>query len=347
MPSRGPMLGFNWQLKAVTPFTHDPHPPDTRARTLYYPPMTLDQLRIFVAVAQHEHVTQAARDLNLTQSATSAAIAALEGRYETKLFDRIGRRIALTGAGRLFLIEAKAVLQRAGAAETMLADIAALKRGPLNLAASQTVGNYLLPRLLHRYRSRYPGIALSLSLGNTETVAALIHDGAADLGFIEGEIDDPVLAVRPVAEDRLALVVAVGHPWATKPPKGPEDFRNASWICREPGSGTRSVLEAALPALGIARQDLRIALELPSNEAVCAAVEAGAGVTIISRLVVGRALTAGLLVAIAVELPRRSFSILRHKERYVTVASSAFVELAAETLSTIDSADPAVVDAVF
>ena len=134
--------------------------------------MTLEQLRIFVAVAEHEHVTQAARDLNLTQSATSAAIAALEGRYETKLFDRIGRRIALTEAGRMFLIEAKAVLQRAGAAETMLADFAGLKRGALSLAASQTVGNYWLPRLLHRYRSRYPGIALSLSLGNTETVAA-------------------------------------------------------------------------------------------------------------------------------------------------------------------------------
>ena len=88
--------------------------------------MTLEQLRIFVAVAEHEHVTQAARDLNLTQSATSAAIAALEGRYATKLFDRIGRRIALTEVGRLFLIEAKAVLQRASAAETMLADL----RGP-------------------------------------------------------------------------------------------------------------------------------------------------------------------------------------------------------------------------
>jgi DNA-binding transcriptional LysR family regulator len=206
--------------------------------------MTLDQLRIFVAVAEHEHVTQAARDLNLTQSATSAAIAALEGRYATRLFDRIGRRIALTEAGRLFLIEAKAVLQRASAAETMLADLAGLKRGALSLAASQTVGNYWLPRMIHRYRSRYPGIALSLSLGNTETVAALVHDGAADLGFIEGEIDNPVLTVRPVAEDRLVLVVAPGHPWASKPPKSPEDFRSASWICRERGSGTRSILEA-------------------------------------------------------------------------------------------------------
>jgi DNA-binding transcriptional LysR family regulator len=296
--------------------------------------MTLEQLRIFVVVAEHEHVTQAARDLDMTQSATSAAIAALEGRYGIKLFDRIGRRIALTEAGRQFLLEAKAVLQRASAAETVLADLAGLKRGALSLAASQTVGNYWLPRVIQRYRALYPGISLSLSLGNTETVAVLVHDGAADLGFIEGEIDDPVLTVRLAAEDRLMLVVAPGHPWARTPPKSPEDFRTASWICRERGSGTRSILEAALPALGIAREDLRIGLELPSNEAVCTAVEAGEGATIISRLVAERALAAGLLVAIAVDLPRRNFSILRHKERYVTAASSAFVDLAMEEYSS-------------
>jgi DNA-binding transcriptional LysR family regulator len=129
------------------------------------------------------------------------------------------------------------------------------------------------------------------------------------------------------------LVVAPSHPWARNPPRSPDDFRSASWVCRERGSGTRSILEAALPALGIAREDLRIGLELPSNEAVCTAVEAGEGVTIISRLVAERALAAGLLVAIAVDLPRRNFSILRHKERYITAASSAFVDLAAETLS--------------
>ena len=210
--------------------------------------MTLEQLRIFVAVAEHEHVTQAARDLNLTQSATSAAIAALEGRYATKLFDRIGRRIALTEAGRLFLIEAKAVLQRARAAETVLADFAGLKRGALSLAASQTVGHYWLPRVIHRYRSRYPGIALSLSLGNTETVAALVHDGAADLGFIEGEIDDPVLIVRPVAEDRLVLVVAPDHPWARKPPKSPAGIPHR--IMDLPGARLRNAVDSRSGAAG-------------------------------------------------------------------------------------------------
>jgi DNA-binding transcriptional LysR family regulator len=296
--------------------------------------MTLEQLRIFVAVAEHEHVTQAARHLNLTQSATSAAVAALEQRYATKLFDRIGRRIALTDAGRLFLIEARAVLARSTAAETVLADLAGLKRGHLSLAASQTVGNYWLPKLMHRFQGSYPGIDLKLSLGNTETVAEQVHEGLADIGFIEGEIDDPALTVRHVAEDRLVLVVSPDHAWAHEQPRSPKDFAAARWICREPGSGTRAVLEAALPALGMERKQLQIALELPSNEAVCAAVEAGAGVTIFSRLVAERALKAGSLVPVTVDLPRRNFSILRHKERYVTQVSAAFHDLAVAAETT-------------
>jgi DNA-binding transcriptional LysR family regulator len=296
--------------------------------------MTLEQLRIFVAVAEHEHVTQAARHLSLTQSATSAAVAALESRYATKLFDRIGRRIALTDAGRLFLIEARAVLARSTAAETVLADLAGLTRGHLSLAASQTVGNYWLPKLMHRFQVSYPGIELKLSLGNTETVAAEVHEGLADIGFIEGEIDDPALTVRHVAEDRLVLVVAPDHAWARAEPQSARDFAAARWICREPGSGTRAVLEAALPALGMERSQLHIALELPSNEAVCAAVEAGAGVTIFSRLVAERALKAGSLIAVAADLPKRNFSILRHKERYVTQVSAAFYDLAVTPRNT-------------
>ena len=296
--------------------------------------MTLEQLRIFVAVAEHEHVTQAARHLNLTQSATSAAVAALEQRYATKLFDRIGRRIALTDAGRLFLVEARAVLARSTAAETVLADLAGLKRGHLSLAASQTVGNYWLPKLMHQFQLSYPGIDLKLSLGNTETVAGQVHEGLADIGFIEGEIDDPALTVRHVAEDKLVLVVSPNHAWAQRRPQSPKDFAAARWICREPGSGTRAVLEAALPTLGMERDQLQIALELPSNEAVCAAVEAGAGVTIVSRLVAERALKAGSLIPVTADLPRRNFSVLRHKERYVTQVSAAFHDLAVAAQST-------------
>ena len=126
--------------------------------------MTLEQLRIFVAVAEKQHVTQAAGELNLTQSATSAAIAALEARYGIKLFDRIGRGIVLTQTGRDFLIEARAVLARAKAAAQVLNDLAGLKRGSLTIAASQTVGNYWLPGRIHAFHTAHPGIDLHLTI---------------------------------------------------------------------------------------------------------------------------------------------------------------------------------------
>jgi len=291
--------------------------------------MTLEQLRIFVAVAEREHVTQAARDLNLTQSAVSAAVTALEERHDTKLFDRIGRRIALTQAGRLFLTEARAVLARAAAAETMLADLTGLKRGSLALAASQTVGNYWLPPLMARFRSDHPGITLSLTIGNTETVAAMVRESVVDVGFVEGDIDEPALTITPVAEDELVLVVSA----ARMPPKRAAAPRAADlvampWVFRERGSGTRALLEQALKKQGIAAPDLNVVLELPSNEAVRRAVEAGAGATVLSRMVVEASVASGALAILDFAVPPRRFLALRHKERTPTQAERAFFALA-------------------
>ena len=289
--------------------------------------MTLEQLRIFVAVAELEHMTRAAETLNLTQSATSAAIAALETRYAVKLFDRIGRRIELTDAGRLFVVEARAVLARASAAETVLADFADLSKGSLALAASQTVGNYWLPPLIHRYQQQYPGITLSLRIGNTEQVAAWVIEGSADLGLIEGDIDEPALAVQPVADDELVLVVGAAHPWAKKRTVALRDLKTIRWVLREHGSGTRAVFESALAKFGVAAGDLDVALELPSNEAVRSAVAAGAGATVISKLVVTALLKTRALFALDLPLEKRRFSILRHKERYQTQAVREFYRL--------------------
>lgn len=290
--------------------------------------MTLEQLRIFVAVAEREHVTQAAKQLNLTQSATSAAVSALEARYATKLFDRVGRRIALTQAGRLFLVEAKAVLARVAAAEKVLADLAGLERGSLTIGASQTAGNYWLPEIIHRYQSRFPGVSVALKIGNTETVAADVEDGSADLGFIEGEIDNPVLSVTPVADDEMVLVVAPDHPLAKRPARPLAQIAQARWIVREAGSGTRAILESAVAKLGVDPKSLDIAIELPSNEAVRGAVVAGSGITILSRLVVTAPLKAKTLVALDLQLPERKFFVLRHKERYFTRAEREFITIA-------------------
>jgi DNA-binding transcriptional LysR family regulator len=289
--------------------------------------MTLEQLRIFVAVAECEHVTRAAAALNLTPSAVSAAIAALETRHATRLFDRIGRRIALTQGGRAFLSEARAVLARAASAETMLAELAGLARGSLALAASQTVANYWLPPLMARYRASYPGIALSLTIGNTDTVAAMVEEGRVDLGFVEGSIDKSDLIVTPVAEDRLVITALAAL--AAKCPKRlrREALIALPWVFRERGSGTRAWFEAALAKLDILPSDLEIVLELPSNEAVCRAVAAGAGAAALSRLAVEAELAAGRLVALPYDLPQREFTALRHKDRDSAGAQRAFLDL--------------------
>lgn len=289
--------------------------------------MTLEQLRIFVAVAERQHMTQAAAEINITQSAASAAIATLEARYGIKLFNRVGRRIELTETGRTFLGEARAVLARAATAERALADLAGLKRGSLNLYASQTIANYWLPPLMKQFQDNYPEIKLHLTAANTEQVATATRDGLADLGFVEGAIDDPHLSCRPVEGDRLVIVVSAGHPLAKKKKLKAEDLKQTKWVLREPGSGTRAEFEAALKTFALTIADLNVVLELPSNEAVRAAVEAGAGATAVSNLVAEAGLRSGMLTSPDFPLPQRHFLVLHHKERYVSRAQMALLEL--------------------
>jgi DNA-binding transcriptional LysR family regulator len=293
--------------------------------------MTLEQLRIFVEVAERQHLTQAAGVLALTPSAVSAAIKTLEERYGTPLFDRVGRRIVLSEAGRLFLVEARRTLASARAAELTLAELGGLKRGSLALHASQTIASYWLPPLLVRFRQAYPAIDLHVAVANTQDVAQAVAQGEADLGFVEGAIDVPawaaVLVGDVVAQDRMAVVVASGHPWADGRPLGPDDLLAAQWVLREEGSGTRSAFAAALAGRGVAIGALRVALALPSNEAVRAAVMAGPFATAVSELVVASHLQAGVLARANVVLPARDFHVLRHRERYTSKAAAAFAAL--------------------
>ena len=289
--------------------------------------MTLEQLRIFVAVAQRQHMTEAAKALGLTQSAASAAIAALEEHYDTKLFHRIGRGIALTEEGRRFLDEARAVLARAEAAEQVLSEMTGLKHGVLRVQASQTVGDYWLPRYLVDFRAAYPGIRLELTIGNTEHAAAAVQDGAADLGFVEGKVSDPRLTIREIARDRLMLVVGARHPWAERRRISPGDLLATPWILREKGSGTRAMFEQALADFGIDPAMLNILIELPSNEAVRSAVIAGEAATVLSASVLVAALEADLLNAPSLALPERAFYVVTHKERHISRAAAALLKI--------------------
>jgi DNA-binding transcriptional LysR family regulator len=289
--------------------------------------MTLDQLRIFVAVAERLHMTQAARELNITQSAASAAVAALETRYGVPLFHRVGRHIELTEAGALFLTEAKAVLARAAAAERALFDLAGMKRGALSIHASQTISNYWLPPFIHRFRELYPEVSIRLAIGNTEQAVNAVLDGSADLGLIEGETSEPELLGFELEGDEMVLAVGMQHPWAGRRDVEPEELLHTTWALREPGSGTRAIFEKALAGFGLKMSDLKLALELPSNEALIAAVQSGAGATVISALAASLALKAGMLWRVEFDLPGRRFHALRHRQRYLSHAGRAFLEL--------------------
>lgn len=289
--------------------------------------MTLEQLRIFLAVAEREHVTRAAETLNLTQSAVSGAISALETRHGVKLFHRIGRRIELTEAGRVLIDQARVILSNVHTAETAMADLSDIRRGTLTVFASQTIASYWLPRHLIEFNGRYPQIDLRLEVGNTAQCTQAIIAGVADLGFIEGGIDEPSVSIEVIATDRLVIIVGVHHPWAKNPPQRMQDLGQSRWVLRERGSGTRSSFETALHGMQVDPNALRIAIELPSNEALCAAVEASQFATAVSATVAQSGISAGRLVQVPFELPDRSFSLIRHRERHRTRSSEAFREI--------------------
>jgi DNA-binding transcriptional LysR family regulator len=289
--------------------------------------MTLDQLRLFVAVAERMHVTRAAEALNITQSAASSSIAALEASLDTRLFDRIGRGIALTEAGQRLLPEAKAVLARLGQAVQVLDDLQGLRRGHLALHASQTIAGYWLPPLMHRFREAWPQVTLSLVIGNTAQVARAVLDGDADMGFVEGTVSDPLLVQIPVAADRLVLVVDAHHGQAAKAPMAAHDLAALRWVLRERGSGTRQVFEDAMAQFGVDPAGLDVRMELPSNEAVRAAVEAGAGATVISSQVARAGLASGTLAELPFAFPDRPFTLLRHADRHRSRAAATLLEM--------------------
>jgi DNA-binding transcriptional LysR family regulator len=158
-------------------------------------------------------------------------------------------------------------------AERVLEEFGGLKRGRLNIQASQTIASYWLPLRLAEYRKAYPRIDVKVSAGNTQQVARAVLEGRAEIGFAEGQVDDPAFEISRVGADRLIVVVAANHPWANLKRLQVKDIISGEWVLREPGSGTRSEFEAALRARGIDTAQLNVALELPSNDAVCVAVQ--------------------------------------------------------------------------
>ena len=289
--------------------------------------LTLRQLQIFQAVAQRGTTGAAADRVALSQSAASAALNELERGLGAPLFDRVGKRLVLNEAGRALLPAASAVLDGAQGIESRFAAGSGSTLRDLNLFASSTVGNYVLPRVLARYLPLDRGVRLTLQIGNTTDAVRAVREFATDLGFIEGPCHDPDVVVTPWLRDELVVVAAPGHPLAAALRKGPlpiDRLRDAAWLLREPGSGTREAVEQLLLTT---LPNLRSVWTLGSSEAIETAVIEGVGISCLSSAVVRDSLAAKRLVVLATDLPPlvRHFALIHHRDKLLSQPLREFV----------------------
>lgn len=276
--------------------------------------ITIDRLRIFLAAAEQMHFTCAAEVLYMTQSSVSSAIQNLEEHYGLKLFDRIGRHIEITAAGRLLKIEAQKILEQVNLTERGLRELNNLQRGELKLGASLTIGNYWLPNKISEFKRQYPGIEIYCTLGNTAEIITGTVDGQFDLGFVEGKVNSSALEaldIETIGSDRLLIVVGQSHPWFSTARVSLTALTQTPWVMREPGSGTRSVFEQVLREWGIDPRDLNVVLAMSSGEMVKAVVEDGVGVTAISKLMIQKELQLNRLRSVQIEDLEASTQITR------------------------------------
>ncbi|HLO47751.1 MAG TPA: LysR substrate-binding domain-containing protein [Kamptonema sp.] len=302
--------------------------------------MTLDQLRIFIAVAENLHFSRAAEELYITQPAVSAAVQSLEEQYGVKLFHRIGRRIEITEAGKLLQGESQKIIDQVTLTERGLRELNDLQRGELKLGSSLTIGNYWLPEKISLFKRQYPGITVKCTLANTEEICFGTATGLFDLGLVEGNVKASLkvsLEEEVVGGDRLLIVVGKSHPWFDASEISLTEIPTTAWVMRESGSGTQQSFEQALLNWGIDLSQLNIILVLNSGEMVKAIIESGVGAAGISELMVNKELQLGTLRSLLIKDDRNGFSQtveitrpflkLKHRQRFQTRLVRAFEEM--------------------
>ncbi|GAA2102344.1 LysR family transcriptional regulator [Streptomyces albiaxialis] len=259
----------------------------------------LGALELLLAVARLGSLGRAARETGVSQPAASGRIRSMEAQLGVTLLERSPRGSRLTPAGTLVTDWARRIVEAAEAFDAGVAALRDRRDSRLTVAASMTIAEYLLPSWLIALRTARPDTAVSLRAGNSAAVAALLLGGEADLGFVEGTGIPSGLDGTVIAHDRLLVVAAPGHPWARRrKPLAPAELAGARLILREPGSGTRQVLDVALDAYGGLAAPL---LELASTTAVKAAAVSGAGPSVLSELAVGDELSARQLIEVPVD----------------------------------------------
>ena len=244
------------------------------------------RLKVFRSVCEHLSFRRAAEELHLSQPAITQQVKALEDELGTRLFDRTGGHVVLTAAGRILKKRAAELADLAARTQEELAALSGEHSGLLSAGASTSIAQYVLPRMLGGFKRQHPKVKLQIRSGNTEQVVEWLVEGRIGIGLIEGPALRKDLRVEAFMEDELVLLFPAVHPWSKRKELTVADLKDAPFLLRERGSGTRRVLEQALEKAGLKMREIDVAMELDSSEAIISSVEMGLGIGFVTRAAV-------------------------------------------------------------
>ena len=275
------------------------------------------RLQVFHSVARLLSFTKAAEELHMTQPAVTFQVRQLEEQFNTRLFDRTHNRISLTDAGRRVYECAEKIFVLYSEMDNAVRELTGDVSGVLILGASTTIAEYMLPVLLGDFKQSHPDVTIRLKVANTDGIVSMVENNEIDLGVVEAPVNNKNLVVEVCRTDQLVLIVPPGHELASEQSVPIQRLMDYPFICREEGSGTREVMIEAMNAAGVSNNDLNLAMELGSLEAIKGAVEAGMGVSILSKATLSKELKLGTLVAVNLEPPMmRPFSFVHQKQKF-------------------------------
>lgn len=290
--------------------------------------MNYEKLKTFLVVAEKKSFSEAAKLLFVTQPTITAQIKALEEELGTKLFERTTKKVEMTQSATILLNYAREIIRLNDTAFKEIMEIEDKVYGELSMGCSFTIGEYILPDFLKRFKEMYPLIQISVDITNSTNIVSNIKDQRIDIGLIETPIEDSAIIVEPFLEDELILIASPSYFSSKGITISVDKLKELPLIIREKGSGTRTVANQYLKQSGINEEDLNIVMELGSTEAIKSAVESGLGVSIISKSAIKKEQELNLLSAYQVKNISfsRFFYIAYGKNQVLKSTTDLFIE---------------------
>jgi DNA-binding transcriptional LysR family regulator len=275
------------------------------------------ELNVFLAAAETENFSEAARQLSLTQPAVSMQIRALEKKLGVPLFHRAGRSLALTEQGRVLTSLARDMVNHAIQIEEEIESLKGEVVGHLKIGCSTATGKYFLPHLAARFRRRYPSVQMTIFNHNRDMVLAELCEGTVQIAVVSSPPTCKDVQYRHFFTDHVVLIVPIDHPWVRRDIIALEELREADFILRDQQSGTRAEVESALEKAGLGPSDLKVVMEIGNSEAISMSVEEGIGVAFVSRTVARRGIELGKVKEVSVAgLSLKRDVFIAHSLRY-------------------------------